>query len=222
MERLPRHGQSLVEILVGIGLGAIFIIGATTLIAPSLQTNKQVIQVQVKASLGNEMANNIRSWAAGNWGSVISLPTGTVETFYLNTTSSPFSVPGMNGSSTPTSSESVSFAGASYLRYFYLSDVYRDTNGAVTSTAGGNAYDPSTKQVTVVVKIASSTVPATTYSFYLTRNSNNVANQTSWAGGSGQNSALTLVSTAYASSNNVTVTGSGTIQLATGGNTCEL
>lgn len=216
-----RKAQSLVEILVGIGLGAIFIVGATTLIAPSLQTNKQVIQVQVNASLGNELANNIRSWAVGNWAGAISLPTGTAEAFYLNSTSSPFSVPGMNGSSTPTSTESVSFGGAIYKRYFYLSDVYRDSNGSVTSTAGGNAYDPSTKQVTVVVQVVSSTVSPSTYSFYLTRNANNVVSQTSWAGGSGQNSPVTLVGTAYATSSNVTA--SGSIQLAvSAGGTCQL
>jgi hypothetical protein len=209
-----RKGQSLLEVLIGIGLGALFIIGGVGLIAPALRTNKQVAQVQANAQLANELFQNTRSWAAGHWDSMLTLATGSANTYYLNATSSPFSVPGMvQGSPTPTGTESVVFGSMNFIRYFYLNDVYRDSNGNVTTTISGNAYDPSTKQITIVVQQVSSTASVATYPFYLTRNGNNLVNQTSWAGGSGQNGAVTFVSSTYASSNSTTITAAGFIKV---------
>ena len=100
-----------------------------------------------------------------------------------------------------------------YDRYFYISDVYRDASGNVTSTATGNYYDPSTKLATVAVSAASSTAQPLTYSEYITRSGNNALSQTSWSGGSGQNGPVTFISNAYSTATSTNVTGSGAIQL---------
>jgi hypothetical protein len=439
-----RSGQSLVELIVGIAIAVIFVVGAATVIAPSLQINKQTTIVQTKTELATELLDNVKAWAGGNWNNVLALATGTANTYYLSTATSSFTVlasattqivtepstvtfdaiasttvtsatstswthvvtstgsnliliagvgTGANmsartfsatyggvsmtsiGTSSPSGGPvngmvqlfyliapptgsnavkivasgnakirlmvgSLSFTGAaqsapihsvnptsgddaspsstvasaagdmvvdiactgtgfigsgqtlrwmenidganycdntaqstaagaasvnmnysvnadswamigadigagtttssvqgsmggvteyitigssSYNRYFYLSDVYRDSNGNVTTTAIGNNYDPSTKLVTVVVQASSTpSTPALTTSFYLTRNGSTNFNQTSWSGGSGQNTALTIVGTNYASSSNITISASGTIQLATGGGSCVL
>jgi hypothetical protein len=211
--RLFRHGQSLVEILIGAALGVLLIAAGAALIAPALRTNTAVNQVQTRTELAKELSDNVKAWAAGNWNNLLSLATGTANTYSLNTTSSPFTVAGVS---------TTTVASTTYLRYFYLNDVYRDVNGNVTSTASGNYYDPSTKQITVVIGIASSTTPSSTYPFYLTRNTSNVFNQTSWAGGSGQNNPVTLVGTSYAAATSVSITATGSLQLAmpTGG-TCQ-
>lgn len=204
---MERSGQSLVELMVGIALGALFIVGAATAIAPALQTNKQVVQVQTKTELANELLDNTRAWAAGNWNNVLSLATGTSNLYYLNITTSSFTV--------ATGSQSVAVGSTTYTRSFYLSDVYRDGNGNVTTTAAGNSYDPSTKQVTVAVG-------SSTYTFYLTRNVNNGFSQTSWAGSPGQSSALTLATTSYWAVINTAVTAMGSIQLTVpSGGSCE-
>ncbi len=87
-------GQSLIEILVGIAIGAIFIIGAAMAIAPSLQITKQVSQVQTKTELASELLGNVQAWAAGNWNNVLALATGTANTYHLNTATSPFTAVG--------------------------------------------------------------------------------------------------------------------------------
>lgn len=133
---------------------------------------------------------------------------------------------GSGGGSTTsysTSTESVSIGGITYTRYFYLSDVYRDAGGNATTTAAGNNYDPSTKLVTIVA--TASTTPAGTpfvTSFYLTRNQDNVFDQTSWAGGSGQTSPITVAKTDYAEETNVSVDATGSIQLSIGNGSCVL
>ena len=428
------RGQSLVEILIGVAIGAIFIVGAAAVIAPALKTNTQVLAIQAKTQAANEMMDNIRAWAAGNWGIVLSLATGTANTYYLNTSQSPFVAvvsssyvtstasfavvqnassaretfttttsfsatfpsspstgdlillslnyggnpsaptfscsdpvngqysvssnyftssisqggallykpnitsfggtvtctfspysnylglgvteysgaatsspldatssnsgattgllttgtsttnlpgeliftsvmdlgsgsdtytggtgftirlntagPGSNHSgiahedltqsspgpvsgsisitttttwtaalatfkpavlSTPTGTatggytESVTIGSSTVklVRYFYLSDVYRDSNGNVTTTASGNAYDPSTKQVNIVVNTVSSTTATTTYTMYIARNTDNLFAQSNWAGGSGQTNAVKLVDNKFATSTNI-------------------
>lgn len=122
-----------------------------------------------------------------------------------------------------TSTESITLGGNIYTRNFYLSDVYRDSNGNVTTTIAGNYYDPSTKLVTIIVK-ASSTPSAAplTFSFYLTRGQDDTFYQTSWAGGSGQSTPVTVAGTNFASGTNIAVTATGTIELSTGGGSCTL
>ena len=205
------------EVLVGVAVGALFIIGAVGVIAPSLKTGQQVTQVQIRAQLGNELMQNVKSWAAGNWNAVLSLATGTSNTFFLNTATSSFTA-------VATSAEAIVVGGTTYSRYFYLGDLYRDTNGYVTTTAAGSNYDPSTKLITVLVSsLNNGSSVSTTITGYLTRNANNNINQTSWIGGSGQSAAVKVIGTSYATSVNVTVNASGSIQLAvpTGG-TCSL
>lgn len=210
------RGQSLVEVLVGLAIGAIFMVGAAAVVAPALQITKQTTLIQTKAELANEDVSNIRAWAAGNWNNVLALATGTANTYYLQTATSSFIAAATTG-------ESLSVGLSNYIRYFYLSDVFRDANGNVTSTASAATYDPSTKLITVVVNASSSQASATTtISFYLTRNMSNTFNQTSWIGGSGQAVPVTSVGTNYASSSNISITASGTIQLASGGNSCTL
>ena len=442
-----RSGQSLIELLVGIALGGLFIIGSALIIVPSLQTNSQVASVQIQAQLAEELLNNVRSWGAGNWNGLSALATGTANPYYLNTSSSPFTIASsptttstaviafVQSTSTPnylsanplsltfpanttpgdaiivggewgntagavscsdnkgdtfiapssidifdpnvnalqgmaicyalniaggpttvtitfptnsytamsiqeysgiatssaldaasanntttvstaandatsnastttengdlifggwtltlgspsslnagtgfimrendfsgagmatedqiqsaagpiagtwslgqtgieydalmaafkpqiitsagvsaTGTQSIVMGSSTYTRYFYVSDVYRDSSGNVTSTANGNSYDPSTKEITVVVSVASSTAPPTTYSLYITRNIDNTFSQSSWAGGGGYNGPTTFVSSTFATSTGVTINGQGAIELSGGsGNSC--
>jgi len=211
----PRAGQSLVEVLVGVALGALFVIGTAGIIAPSLQTNTQVAQVEVRSQLANGLVQNVQSWAAGSWNGVLALATGTLNTYYLQTATSSFSV--------ASGTESLVMNAQAYSRYFYLGDVYRDNSGNVTTTSGGSNYDPSTKLVTVTVAASSTSSSKTTIvSAYIARTVNNVFSQTSWAGGSGQNNPVTLATTSFASANNITVSSTGAFQLSTGGGVCQM
>lgn len=89
-KKYRRNGQSLIEVLVGIVLATIFIVGAATIILPSLQVGSSVQQVETSTNTANELLNNVESWSQGNWGGVTSLATGTSNLYYLNTATSPF------------------------------------------------------------------------------------------------------------------------------------
>lgn len=210
---LNRRGQSLIEALVGLGIAAIFIIGSATIIAPSLIIGKGTTQVQAQTQLATELLGNINAWSGGSWNSVLALATGTLNTYYLTTTSSPFFA--------TTGTQSVVMNGITFTRYFYLTNIYRDSNGAVTSTVSANFYDPSSEQVNVVVTPASSTAAQMTYVMFITRSENNTFTQTSWMGSSGQNNPVKVADNNFANSNGVTISSQG-IQLTSGGNSCVL
>lgn len=212
------------ELLVGIAVGAVFVVGMATIVAPSLGANKQAAKVQEQAELGEDLMESVRAWANGNWNSVLALATGTANWYYLNTSSSPFLAvgPGTGQLMSSCSGNATATTCITYLRYFYLSDVYRDASGNATSVSSGNYYDPSTKLVTVTIGISSSTVPPLTYPFYITRNGDNAVSQTNWSGGAGQSSPLTVIGTTFASSSNITISATGSIQLTNGGSACIL
>ncbi len=121
-----RTGQSLVEVLIGIALGALLIIAAVAAIAPALQTNTKVNQVQAQAQLAKELGDNVRAWAAGNWQTLVTLATTSANSYYLDTSQSPFVPVG--------GVETVLLGGNSYQRSFYVDDVYRDSIGNVTTS----------------------------------------------------------------------------------------
>ncbi len=198
---LRRSGQSLVEVLLAVAIGAILITAGVALIVPALQSNKDAAKVQVAASLGKGLLDNVRAWSGGNWNALLSLATGTANTYYLNTSSSPFTVTSVG------SVQSLLVGTSTYSRYFYLSDVYRDSGGNIV--ASGGTYDPSTKLVTVVYGWSGG--PTNTMMTYVVRSNNRVFYQNSWAGGPGATGPVTSTNSQFASSSNIdyqTATGS--------------
>jgi len=198
-------GQSLIEVLLAVAIGAILITAGVALIVPALQSNTQASKIQVASSLGKELLDNVRVWSEGNWNNVLLLATGTSNTYYLNATSSPFTA------STVDSVQSLVVGTSTYTRSFYLSDVQRDSGGNVV-TSGGN-YDPSTKRVTVVYSWPGGTV--NTMSTYVVRGKNAVVSQSDWSGGPGSSGPVTSTNNQFASSSNIDYqTSTGVIYVA--------
>lgn len=200
-----RRGQSLVEILIAVTIGAVMIGAAATLIASTLKSSGQTVKAQSGVALGKELLDNVSVWAAADWHNILGISTTSANIYHLTTSSSPFaSVAG---------SESVAVASTTYTRYFYVDDVYRDSSGNIT--ASGGAVDPSTKKLTVVYGwpgAASGTIVT-----YLTRSQNDfVLYQTNWSGGQGQTVPVTSTPDTFGTSsavNSASTTGSITIQL---------
>ncbi|MDP2598659.1 MAG: prepilin-type N-terminal cleavage/methylation domain-containing protein [Candidatus Liptonbacteria bacterium] len=199
-----RRGQSLVEVLVAAAVGALLVIAAAGVIAPALRANSTAGRVQVSAALAKELSDNIRVWSEGDWHNIFSLATSSANTYYLNTTSSPFT--------TSTGVEVITVATSTYSRYFFVDDVQRDSNGAAVSSGGSN--DPSTKQVTVGYNWPQGVT--TTFSFYVSRYRNNILDQTDWSGGSGQSSPLTSTRNLFASSTSIKFLTPGSIGVTMG------
>ncbi len=189
------RGQSLVEILIAVAIGAVLVVAGAAMIAPALQSNAQATKEQAASSLGKELIDNVRAWSGGNWNNVLALATGTANHYYLNTTSSPFAPATGTQSIVITSATS----SVTYSRYFYLSNVYRDSNGNVVTNGG--TYDPSTEQVTVVYGWSGGSTG--TMSTYVVRGNNNVFFQNDWSGGPGQAGPVTSTGNQFASSSSI-------------------
>lgn len=198
-----RRGQSLVEILIAVGVGALLVTGAGMAIAPSLRTNTQAYRVQAGTGLAKELLENVRVWSESDWHNILNLATSS-ERYYLTTSSSPFV--------SVTGTESIVVATTTYTRSFSVDDVYRDASDLIVTSGG--SYDPSTKKVSInYVWLNSATATITSY---VTRNRNNFFWQSDWLGGSGQTGPVTSTNDMFASSTKITVstsTGSITITL---------
>ena len=198
-----RGGQTLIEVLIAIAIGAIMLSAAASLILPALRVNSQAGRTQVSVQLAQQLLDNVRSWSEGDWHNIANLATSSANRFYLNASSSPFT--------SVSGTETVIVTTSTYTRYFYVDDVSRSSSsGAIVLSAG--AYDPSTKKITVV---AGWTQGATSSIIdYLTRSADQVYVQTDWSGGPGQSNPASTTNSLFSTSTNINYTTStGSIQL---------
>lgn len=85
-----KSGQSLIEILVAVGVGTIMLLGAITALSPAIKSQTDVNRSQVGAALGAELLDNARVFAEANWHNIDSLPVGSANKYFLNTGTSTF------------------------------------------------------------------------------------------------------------------------------------
>ncbi|MBI2623600.1 MAG: prepilin-type N-terminal cleavage/methylation domain-containing protein [Candidatus Liptonbacteria bacterium] len=200
-----RCGQSLIEVLIALLVGAIMIGAGATLIAPVLKSNTQTLRAQVGGSLAKELMQNVSVWADSDWNGVLALATTSANRYYLTTSTSPFSH--------ATGTETLQVGTTTYTRYFYLDEVERDA-GDVIVVDGTGTNDPSTKKVTVVYRWPQSTT--NTMAMYLTRSRTGyVVSQTDWFGGPGLDTPVTSTGSRFSTSTSIyyaTTTGSIQIQ----------
>ena len=197
------EGQSLVEVLVALAVGTIFILGAASVIAPSLRSSGASNRIQTAAALGKELIENVRVFSEANWHNIYDLNKTSSNHYYLTTSTSPFAA--------VAGDETVAVSTTTYTRYFYIDNVGRDGSGNIL--ASGGTDDPSTQKVTVSYQWTGGT--AATITAYLTRFRNNVLYQTDWSGGSGQDGPVTSTNNKFSTSSQIyssTTTGSISIQ----------
>lgn len=187
-------GQSLIEVLVAVALGAIFVLAAATTISPALRVNTEAGRMQAGIALGRELLDNGRTWAGKDWNTLLSLATTSANHYHLTTSSSPFS---------PVSGdESVEIGNAAYTRYFYVDDVQRNSGGLIVSAGG--FPDPSTKKITVIYEWPRSAANA--LSVYVARSRHRVLNFTDWSGGPEQSGPVTSANPRFATSSKIDYT----------------
>ena len=223
--RSSKLGQSILEVLIAIFIGALLFVGAASLVSPTLQTNKQSSEEQTATALAKQLLDNTRVFSEGSWSGLLAIATGSTNWYHFSATSSPFVA--------TSSGEMISVGSTTYCRYFTLDDIYRDGNGNVTTTASGNTYDPSTKSVTVntfylatgqidtcgAIGWATSSLPVyATLQTYLTRWNTAVNTQSDWSGGA-LGAVTTSQSNVYASTSiaiNVNSAGALSLNLSQG------
>jgi hypothetical protein len=90
LDSSSRSGQSIIEVLIAIAIGVILVGGAASLIAPSLKSNTQAVNIQQGTTLATGLMNNVKVFAEANWNNLLSLATGSPNTYFLETAKSPF------------------------------------------------------------------------------------------------------------------------------------
>ncbi len=213
------RGQSLVEILIAIGIGAILIGGATTAIIAILRSNLETRNVQIATSLSQEYLDSVQSLAESNWHTIYSPPSskGVSSQFYLTASSTSFVI--------VTGTTSTVIEGRTFTRYFSIENVNRNlcgageisTDASSTCTSGlgsvGITDDPSTQKITIIVNWPENR--SISKAQYLTRNIDRVFVQTDWSGGPDQEGPIISANNKFASSTDIdytTSTGSIIIQ----------
>lgn len=210
-DAIGSRGQSLIEVLVGIVIGAVMVGAVAAIISPILQIDTQTTRAQVASALGKELMDNVSVWAEANWHNIDTLSTSSLFKYYLSTSTPTFS--------SSTGIEAVTVGSTTYGRYFFLTDVWRTVDCAadpsaaciITSASSGIGtgimIDPSMRKVTVVYTwpLASS---SNALVGYLARTKNNFYLQTNWAGGGGFTGTTTNIIDRFSASTNVNVTSS--------------
>jgi type II secretory pathway pseudopilin PulG len=191
-----KSGQSLIEILIAVAIGFILIMGAVGIISPTIKSSSQASRAQTAIALGKELLENVRVFSEANWHNIAGLSTSSANHYYLNTSSSPFAA--------VSGEENITIATTTYLRYFYVEEVNRDSTGKIVT--GGGISDPSTKKITVAYKWPESAIR--TMTVYLTRAKNNIFLQSDWAGGGGQEGPVTTTNNRFGTSSNIDFTSS--------------
>lgn len=187
-------GQSLVEVLIATGLGALFVLAAATIIAPAIKISSQAGKAQVGAAVAKKLAENIRVWSEGDWHNINNLATTSANHYHLATSSSPFT--------SISGDETLTVSSTTYTRYFYVDDVNRDTSDIIVSAGG--SYDPSTKKITVEYGWPNNATE--TLIFYLARSINRVFQQTDWSGGPGLEGPTSSTTSRFSTSTKIDIT----------------
>jgi type II secretory pathway pseudopilin PulG len=199
-----RKGQSLIEILVAIGVGVVMLVGAITALTPAIKSQTDANKSQVGAALGAELLDNARVFAEANWHNIDTLTASSSVKYYLKATTSPFTF--------ATGTQTITASSSTFYRDFFLSDVYRNPANDLIALSG--TLDPSTRLLTVEYWWGS--VTPKTISTYVTRYRNSALLQTDWSGGANTNGpASTTLANKFATSSGIdftTTTGAIRIQ----------
>jgi type II secretory pathway pseudopilin PulG len=85
-----REGQSLLEVLVGLTIGAILIGGASLGVSFILKSTSSNDDLQVASGLVRQTLDEIRSYASANWQNIYALNKGTDSAYFVNASGTTF------------------------------------------------------------------------------------------------------------------------------------
>lgn len=205
MKHHARSGQSLIDVLIASGIGAILLVGALSVLAPTLRGTSDAQYAQDGAAYARGLQDDVRSYAASNWNGIAALTEGSA--YYIQRTATTTLVTA--GTEQATSSLPQGFS-----RSFAVYTVNRNTSGVVV-TSGGYP-DLSTRRVVVTYQWPRGA--ARTLTTYVTRSQSRALVQSDWSGGAGLVTTTTNPGSQFASSTGIDIassTGSISIDFAT-------
>lgn len=212
------QGQSLVEALIALFIGAIFIGASATAIVSIMRNNLKAKNTQVAVSLTQELFDNVRVLAEFDWNGLYGLASKGLGSQYYASLTTRTIVSGTETLTIPAVN------GKNYTRYFSVENVNRGVCGAGDINLGTpdigcvfgneNLEDSSTQKITVFVSWNDGSINTVQY---LTRNRNAIFAQTDWSGGNLLDQVITIPDNKFSTSTNIDyTTAAGSIVLVAG------
>ncbi len=200
-----QSGQSLVEILVSVGIVAILISSVVAAIVLTLRVNEQSEKSSVGSTLSQGLLDEVRSITGGRWHDLYDLSIkGETSTYHTV---------GTTIISIASGTESVIREGVVYTSWFSVENVRRDSGGNIVTSGG--IKDSSTQKITARTEwnfrgdIASAVIVE-----YLTRwTRNQVTHFSNWDGSAGYEGPITRPDSNYSTSTNINFEIAGEISL---------
>ncbi len=184
-----RKGQSLIELVIALGVGVSMMGVATGGLFLALKSGQFAQQNQSASIFVESLSNMVVPSAEQNWHNIYGVPNKGSAYHYFIATSTGQLI-------RQTGDQQLSVGGIDFTRYFYVENVSRDNNGKgnIEAVYDGNNDDPSTQKITFVSTWTSAGANGNvTSAIYLSRWPNLVFRQTDWSGGPGQAGPITLV-----------------------------
>lgn len=151
---MKNKGQTLIELLITIGLSAILIPALLVGFSATRNARAQQEQRLQATAYFKEAQEAMRTIQANGWENLVN------GTFH----------PIVSGSTWALAAGSEIISGVGFTRQIVISDVFRDTNGNIVATGG--ILDPSTKLVAISVSWTNPISSSVTTDSYLTRHKN--------------------------------------------------
>ncbi|KKP85898.1 MAG: hypothetical protein UR88_C0004G0005 [Candidatus Nomurabacteria bacterium GW2011_GWA1_35_8] len=190
-------GQSLIELVIALAIGGIFITAATSSIYLILRNSSEVRMNQIATFLAQEYFDNLNSISYSKWLEIYCPPSGVCPGGSKDSGSQFYLIPSGTTYALETGASSTIIEGENFTRYFSIENVNRDSCGIgdITSVAASPSCvfwpssgevldDPSTQKITI--KVGWKNNGSLIRSVYLTRHQNFNFRQSYWSGGSGQ------------------------------------
>lgn len=180
LKSMERRGQSLLELLVVIGVIAVVGTVGAQVFYVGARTQKISAERESGLRLIEESFEAARNVADADWQNMVNLTKGTTQ-YHPEVSAGAWTI--------ASASENVVLNGITYTRFLTIQNVCRDAStrditgatdtsgGATTCTGSGGAYDASTQQVTAAVAWSGETLSLIQY---VTRWQNRACAQASW------------------------------------------
>lgn len=193
MGRKVIAGQSLVEILIAVGVSSLLIGSVVTTYIVSLKSNATARIAAVATQLAQESFDNVKALSEANWNAIYGVTKNS--DYYLNLTGGAFVVtPGV---------QTVAVNTDTYTRSFRVVNVERNPSGEIVATGLG-VDDPSTQLVTVIVGWTVAGSPGSTQvGGYISRVKNSSFRSTNWSGGGFGEGPFVGQTTTFSASTNI-------------------